>query len=82
MKLTLTIDETVVEKAREVARRQGTSLDALVADYIERLANQSSGDRLLADFEALWAEPGSSDGKYKFDREELYTERLVRYRRR
>jgi hypothetical protein len=81
MKLTLTIDETVVEKAREVARRQGTSLDALVVDYIERLANQSSGDRLLADFEALWAEPGSSDGN-KVDREELYTERLARDRRR
>jgi hypothetical protein len=81
MKLTLTIDEIVVEKAREVARRQGTSLDALVADYIERLANQSSGDRLLADFEALWAEPGSSDGN-KVDREELYTERLARRRRR
>jgi hypothetical protein len=81
MKLTLTIDEIVVEKAREVARRQGTSLDALVADYIERLANQSSGDRLLADFEGLWAEPGSSDGN-KVDREELYTERLARDRRR
>ena len=82
MNLTLAVDEAVVEKAREVARQQGTSLNALIRDFIERLADQSSGDQLLADFEALWAEPGSSDGKYKFDREELYTERLARYRRR
>jgi hypothetical protein len=81
MNLTLAVDEATVEKAREVARQQGTSLNALIRDFIERLADESSGDQLLADFEALWAEPGKSDGK-KLDREELYTERLARYRRR
>ena len=72
----------MVERAREVAREQGTSLNALIRDFIEQLAGQTSGEQLLADFEALWAEPGKSDGKYKFDRDELYAERLGRYRRK
>ncbi|HUS27971.1 MAG TPA: DUF6364 family protein [Kofleriaceae bacterium] len=82
MNLTLAVDEALVERAREAARQQGTSLNALIRDFIEQLAGQTSGDQLLADFEALWAEPGSSDGKYKFDREELYAGRLARYKRK
>lgn len=82
MNLTLAVDEATIERAREVARQQGTSLNALIRDFIEQLAGQSTGEQLLADFEALWAEPGSSDGNYKFNRDEIYEERLARYKRK
>jgi hypothetical protein len=82
--LTLSLDERIVERAREVARQQGTSLNALIREYVQLLANQSTGDELLREFEAQWAEvdrsPGGSDGGYKFNREELYEERLGRYK--
>jgi hypothetical protein len=82
MNLTLAVDQATVERAREVARQQGTSLNALIREFIEHLAGHSSGDQLLADFEALWAKPGSSDGRYKFARDELYAERMNRYKKR
>jgi len=82
--LTLAVDERTVERAREVARQQGTSLNALIREYIEVLANQSTGDELLNEFQELWAEidrsPGGSSRGYKFDREQLYEERLGRYK--
>lgn len=80
MNLTLAVDEATVETAREVARQQGTSLNALIREYIERLAGQRSGEQLLSELEALWAEPGNSGGNYTFDREELHEERLGRYK--
>jgi hypothetical protein len=81
MNLTLSVDDRLVDRAREVARQQGTSLNALIRDYIEGLAGQLGGDEILREFEAMWAEPGTSGGK-PFTRDELYEERLKRYARR
>jgi hypothetical protein len=78
MNLTLSVDDRLVERAREVARQQGTSLNALIRDYIEGLAGHAAGDEILSEFDAMWAEPGSSGGK-PFKRAELYDERLNRY---
>lgn len=78
MNLTLSVDERLAERAREVARQQGTSLNALIREYLEGLAGQLGGDQILAEFETMWAEPGNSGGK-AFKRDELYEERLSRY---
>jgi hypothetical protein len=78
MNLTLSVEDGLVERAREVARQQGTSLNALIRDYLEGLTGQLGGDEILTEFEAMWAEPGNSGGK-PFKREELYDERLSRY---
>jgi chromosome condensin MukBEF ATPase and DNA-binding subunit MukB len=80
MNITLAVDERTVERAREIARQQGTSLNALIREYIELLANQATGDELLNEFQQMWADidkgPGGSSRGYKFNREELYEERL------
>ena len=78
MNLTLSVDDSLVERAREVARQQGTSLNALIRDYLEGLARQAGGDHIVGEFEAMWAEPGNSKGR-PFKRDELYDERLNRY---
>jgi hypothetical protein len=77
--LTLSVDETTVEKAREVARRQGTSLNALIREYIEQLAGKRTGADVAKRLEELWAEGRGNSGGHRFDREELYEERLGRY---
>jgi hypothetical protein len=77
MNLTLSVDEKLVERARATARQQGTSLNQLIRDYLEQLAGQGSGDEILAEFEAMWKQPGNSGGR-RFRRDELYEERLER----
>src|SRR2546426_12266753 len=72
-----------VEKARQVASRQGTSLQALVRQYIETLAGSPEGAAMVEQLEARWREadkhlkqhpaPG-----YKFTRGELYEDRIGR----
>jgi hypothetical protein len=81
MNLTLAVDEQTVERARQVARQQGTSLNALIREYVERLAGQLDGDAVLAEFEAMWEEPGDSRGA-RLSRDDVYEERLRRTRPR
>jgi len=83
MNLTLSVDDKLVEKAREVASRQGTSLQALVRQYIETLAGSREGATLARRLEEQWHEadkhlrvkPAASA---KFDRDALYADRLPR----
>ncbi|HKC60157.1 MAG TPA: DUF6364 family protein [Myxococcales bacterium] len=85
MNLTLSVDDRVVERARQVAARQGTSLQALVRQYLETLAGSREGAALVDRLEEQWREadehlkqhPAKS---YRFDRDELYEDRVGRRR--
>ena len=81
MNITLSIEDALVERARAVAREQGTSLNALIREYIELLAGQLDGETVLERFEAMWQTPGNSSGK-RVDRDDLYEERMSRYKPR
>jgi hypothetical protein len=48
--LTLTLPEELVRRARIVAAARDTSISALVAEYLEELAQQED------DYELVWAE--------------------------
>lgn len=78
--ITLAVDEQIVERAREVARQQGTSLNALIREYIERLAGERSGAALYAQLELLWSEGSGRSGGRTFRRDDTYEERLGRSR--
>ena len=79
--LTLSVDEDVLDRARQVARHRGTSLNALVRKYIDHLAGKQTGEALARELQELWKQPrGDSKGK-RWKREDLYEERLSRYRR-
>jgi hypothetical protein len=87
MNLTLSVDDKLVEKARQVATRQGTSLQALVRQYIETLAGSREGAALVERLEEHWRESDKHLREhpakgYKFDREDLYQDRVGRRRRR
>jgi Family of unknown function (DUF6364) len=85
MNLTLAVDDKLVEKARQVAARQGTSLQALVRQYLETLAGFGDGAALVDRLEEHWREadehlkqhPAKS---YRYDRAQLYEDRVARKR--
>jgi hypothetical protein len=86
MNPTLAVDDKLVEKARQVASRQGTSLQALVRQYIETLAGSREGAALVQRLEEHWREADKHLREHpprnsKFDREELYEDRVGRRRR-
>jgi hypothetical protein len=78
MNVTLSIDDDLVERAREVARQQGTSLNALIREYLQSLTALPRGPGLAGQFQHLWAERAGHSGGWRFDREALYQERIDR----
>lgn len=76
MNVTLSINDELVERAREVARQQGTSLNALVRRYLESVAGVRRGEGLAAQFDELWQERSGRSGGWRFNREELYEDRI------
>jgi len=74
--ITLSADEKLVERAREVARRQGTTLNQLIRAYLESLVGRGAGADTAADlFAAMDAHPGDSGGR-RIRREEAYEGRV------
>jgi hypothetical protein len=74
--ITLSVDTQLVERARRVAREQGTSLNALIRRYIETLAGPQDPAQVASALEALWREePGHSGGR-PLRRQDAYEDRL------
>ena len=71
MKITLSIDDQVVAKARRIAAVRGTSLDQLIRDCLEDLTRPRDPRDVLESLDAMWSEgTGRSHGPWV--REELY----------
>ena len=72
MNITLSIDEALVTKAREVARREGTTLNDLIRRHLETVAGQRSGADVAKELRRLWTKhPGHSGGR-KITRDDAY----------
>ncbi len=80
--ITLSVDEKTLDRARDVARQQGTSVNALIRDYLERLGGARRGEDIVRDLERIWAEALGHSGRRRVRREELYEDRVGRTRLR
>jgi hypothetical protein len=78
--LTVTVDERVLRRARIRALEQGTSVNALVSEYLERYAGADPTAAALADFLDLTADldAGSGPGGRTWRREDLYDRPILR----
>lgn len=70
--LTLSVDSSVLEKAREAARRRGTSVNALIREYLDELAGVRQRRAAVERLRLLWAEGGGHSGGRKISRDEAY----------
>ena len=48
-RLTLRIDETLLRKARIIAKENGTSVNAIIREFIEKTANDAAPERISAE---------------------------------
>lgn len=60
--LTVTVDERVLRRARIKAIEQGTSVNALVGDYLARYAGLGSTEKALAEFLEIAGRSHASSG--------------------
>ncbi|MBM5791641.1 MAG: hypothetical protein FJ053_07705 [Cyanobacteria bacterium M_surface_10_m1_298] len=73
--LTLSLDGTLLQKAREAALRDNTSVNALVRDYLSRYVDARSRRLLALDaFDAV-ADRSSSSSQGPWSRQSLHERR-------
>ena len=74
--LTISVDEDLLQRARALARKQGTSLNALLRGYLENLVGEQPGEAVADELLMLMQEHGGRSGGRKITRDELYEDRL------
>ncbi len=73
--MTLSIEEDVLQRARQKAEVMGTSVNQLIRNYLYQLSGKIVPNDAAAEFERLsHLAQGDSQG-WKFDREELHRQR-------
>ncbi len=76
MNLTIAVDDDLLERARELARRRGVSLQELLREQLRTLTGERSGADVAEELMALMeAHPGHSGGR-RWRREDAYEGRL------
>ena len=70
-RVTLDIDEALVREGLAYAQTHGTTLDQMVAEFIQEKVQKNPGDKLEAMFELGRKLAHSSDGK-RLTRDEIY----------
>lgn len=80
--LTLTIDQDVLRRARMRALHEGTSVNAVVRENLERYAGDDPMLRAMAEYLVLTEhlDAGSGTGGRSWRREDLYDRDVMRER--
>ena len=74
MNITLSADKTIIEKARNYAKKHNTSLNSLIRDYLKKITNTSNVNAAADEFESIaLSYAGNSDKGFKFNRNEIYS---------
>jgi plasmid stability protein len=75
MNLTLSVDDEVIEKARQRAGAMGKSVNQLVREYLEQLAGRTDREALVAELRELTRTSTGNSRGWKFNREEIHERR-------
>lgn len=76
--VTLAIDERMLKAARAYAKRHDTTLNSLIRELLRRATHEDATVGVDEMFRIMDKYPGHSNG-WKWNREEIYAERLDRY---
>jgi hypothetical protein len=73
MKLTLSLDEKLILRCREIARRQGISLNEMLRGYLRTVADlENDQHTVAATLTRLWEQSPGRSGCRKIARDEAY----------
>jgi hypothetical protein len=72
MNITLSVEDEVIEAARQRAKALGSSVNQLVREYLEQLAGKSDPAADAAEFEKLSRLANGNSRGWRFDRDELH----------
>ena len=74
--LTIAVDASLVERARTVARRQGSSLNALLRRHIASIAGSASKEDVAGELLDLFKKSAGNSRGRRIRREDAYQGRI------
>ena len=77
MRVTFSIDDQTLARARQLAQQRGTSLNQMIRDYLGSLTANDPA-KTVAELERLWHEEEGDSGGWKWNREEAYDRPVLR----
>jgi dsDNA-specific endonuclease/ATPase MutS2 len=75
-KLTLKLDDNVIEKAKEYAKSKNTSLSALIENYLQKITSEKKGKRKITPL--VKSLSGIIDLPADYDHKKDYADYLMR----
>ena len=75
-KLTLKLDDNVIEKAKEYAKAKNTSLSALIENYLQKITSEKKGKRKITPL--VKSLSGIIDLPADYDHKKDYADYLMR----
>jgi hypothetical protein len=75
--LTLAIDERLLEKTRRRAAEMGTTVNQMVRDHFRSVVGEDDIESAITEFKRTSGQ--GNPGDWKWNRDEIYEERLGRY---
>ena len=76
MNLTISVDNDLLRRARELARRRGVSLQVLLRDYLRTLVSERPGEAIADELITMMDTHGGRSGGRRITREEAYEGRV------
>lgn len=76
MNVTISVEDELLERARDLARRRGISLQELIRDQLRLLAGERSGSDAARELLELTDQHGGHSGGRSWRREDAYQGRL------
>jgi hypothetical protein len=76
MNLTISLEEELLERARELARRRGVSLQELIREQLRLLAGERSGAEVADELLELMQKAGGRSGGLRLSRSDAYEDRV------
>jgi predicted ArsR family transcriptional regulator len=76
MNITLSVDEQVLERARERLRASGKSINQEIREHLQQLAGDDDVERDIEEF-VRTSGTGKPESGWKWNRDEIHQERLT-----
>ena len=76
MNLTITVDDGLLERAREMARRQGTSVQEIIREHLANYIGDRPREEIARELVELLKTTGGRSGGRKIHRSEAYEGRM------
>jgi hypothetical protein len=78
MNVTLSIDDDLLRRAREAAKRRGTSLNQMIRDLLADVTSDTDPEETVRELQKLWEDGQSGSKGRTWTREELYDRPVLR----